>query len=60
MDYGPEWEEAWNEHVRTWKPPLGSDYVYPRDMDLTEPFRTEKEQEKEPYPENLMMTFDRR
>ena len=58
MDYGVEWEEAWNEHVRTWSPPPGSDaYVYAQDMDLTEPFRTVDEQQENPYPSNLMTVY---
>merc|ERR1712226_573657 len=24
LDYGDEWEEAWNEHVRNWQPPEGA------------------------------------
>ena len=25
LDYGAEWEDAWNEHVRNWKPPKGAE-----------------------------------
>jgi hypothetical protein len=24
LDYGPEWEEAWDRHVSSWRPPAGS------------------------------------
>lgn len=59
MDYGSKWEEAWNEHVKVWEPPPGSsEYVYPQDMNLDEPFRTLVEQGKNPYPKNLMTVFD--
>lgn len=52
LDYGPEWEDAWQEHVKKWKPNTDS-YIYPADMDLSRPFRTIEEQLKEPYPDNL-------
>lgn len=55
MDYGIEWEDAWNEHAMHWKPPSSAnDYVYPTEMDPTKPFRTVKEQKKNPYAPNLM------
>lgn len=55
MDYGHDWEEAWNKHVQEWKPVKGAfDYVYPEEMDETAPLRTVKEQETDPYPSNLM------
>ena len=61
IDYGEDWEEAWNEHVRTWVPVAGSEnYIYAQNMDLTEPFRTVEEQKKEPYPSNLMTVYDSR
>lgn len=25
LDYGPEWEKAWEAHVRDWEPPVGSE-----------------------------------
>jgi len=54
LDYGPEWEAAWERHVQEWAPPPNAeDYVYPADMDLTKPFKTLDEQEKDPYPNNL-------
>ena len=55
MDYGKAWEDAWKKHVDNWQPTLGADeYTYPEDMDDTEPLRTVKEQEINPYPKNLM------
>lgn len=24
IDYGPEWQAAWDDHVRSWKPPVGA------------------------------------
>lgn len=55
LDYGKDWEEAWNKHVKHWKPIEGaSDYVYPASMDETAPIRTVEEQKTQPYPANLM------
>jgi hypothetical protein len=55
MDYGPEWQEAWDAHVQKWKPLAGAEsYVYPADMGVSnEPFRTIEEQKSQPYAENL-------
>jgi hypothetical protein len=55
MDYGNDWEEAWNEHVRAWKPPSTSagEYAYPGDADETALLRTMKEQKTHPYPANI-------
>jgi hypothetical protein len=55
INYGASWEEAWNLHVNTWQPPINaSSYVYPTEIDDTEPVRTVKEQIKNPYPNNLI------
>jgi hypothetical protein len=42
IDYGKEWDDAWNEHVRKWTPPEGSEQYMPayelnNDVDLTIP-----------------------
>jgi hypothetical protein len=73
MDYGIEWETAWNEHVRKWKPDVitTKNYVYPWDEmnnhgtvynrhqhDSIKPFRTLSEQGASPYPDNLLMVCD--
>jgi len=55
MDYGQDWEDAWNKHVREWKPPVNDNYFYPADVDETAALRTVVEQENDPYPENLAM-----
>jgi hypothetical protein len=58
LNYGKEWEEAWNRHVATWKPavPAGDedDYVYPASMDETASLKTVEELKTNPYPSNLM------
>jgi hypothetical protein len=53
MDYGKEWEDAWNEHVKNWKPlPNADGYVHSTDW-KQEYFATLQELEKQPYPWNL-------
>ena len=61
LDYGDEWEKAWQEHVRNWKPQEGAEqYISSYEMDKRpEPLRTEFEQMKNPYPSNLSLKFDR-
>jgi hypothetical protein len=53
FDYGKDWEEAWKEHVKSWKPIVDDGYVYPADMDETGYLRTVEEQKTDPYPFNL-------
>mmetsp|Transcript_22068 Transcript_22068/g.53421 ORF Transcript_22068/g.53421 Transcript_22068/m.53421 type:complete len:473 (-) Transcript_22068:444-1862(-) len=53
IDYGPEWEVAWDAHVKEWSPPDGSDEYSPASM-LQEPLRTVTEQISEPYPDNIV------
>ncbi|KAL7579563.1 hypothetical protein ACA910_007932 [Epithemia clementina (nom. ined.)] len=53
MDYGPVWEQAWELHVRTWKPLQGSEQ-YEHSKTWAEPFfRTTDELASRPYPDNL-------
>lgn len=53
MDYGDEWEKAWQEHVAKWKPLDGSEsYVHSKSW--PESFlRTVEELQSNPYPSNL-------
>ena len=62
IDYGKDWVEAWEKHVREWKGWNDSSWVsaakyvavqHERGMSATDLIRTEKEQETKPYPENL-------
>lgn len=60
LDYGDEWEAAWQRHVAEWKPVEGADtYVSAFEMNqqVDHQFRTEFEQMKDPYPPNLMLKF---
>ena len=53
LDYGPEWEAAWEEHAGGWSPPPGSEGYVPASS-LGEPLRTLDEQSSEPYPDNVV------
>lgn len=61
LDYGDEWEKAWQDHVQNWKPiEDAEEYISSYEMDARlEPLRTEFEQMKNPYPSNLSLKFDR-
>jgi hypothetical protein len=57
LDYGQEWEEAWNRHVENWIPYDG-DYVYATEGNseskiFSAPFRTVEEQRLQPNPSNM-------
>jgi len=55
IDYGCEWEQAWNEHVTTWKPPTGSKY-YMAAYELNNNLNlTILMIYKKPYPDNLLL-----
>ena len=53
IDYGPEWERAWDEFVKNWSPPHNSDKYMPASM-IEEPLRTAEEALTDPYPENIV------
>lgn len=53
MDYGEEWQAAWDEHVRTWEPLQGAEH-YKHASEWEGPLLTEEEQKETPYPPNLM------
>ena len=59
LDYGYEWEQAWLRHSETWKKLDGwSAYVSAATWNKVtedEPLRTEFEQLKNPYPDNLVL-----
>jgi len=53
MDYGPEWEAAWQQHVAEWTPLEGAEeYQHSSDYEW-EYLKTRAELEDEPYPPNL-------
>mmetsp|Transcript_9537 Transcript_9537/g.20233 ORF Transcript_9537/g.20233 Transcript_9537/m.20233 type:complete len:270 (-) Transcript_9537:74-883(-) len=61
LDYGDEWQKAWTEHVNNWSPDVESQgYVSASDLnkdaeDQHLVLRTSKEQESDPYPNNVQM-----
>jgi len=57
IDYGPEWENAWNKHVKEWAPPPDSENYASATIlqsDSTIPLRTPDEQRTEPYSKNVV------
>mmetsp|Transcript_19939 Transcript_19939/g.30804 ORF Transcript_19939/g.30804 Transcript_19939/m.30804 type:complete len:346 (+) Transcript_19939:296-1333(+) len=60
LDYGQEWEDAWNNHVANWKPvDNAADYVsaYDLNQDLTAPLKTVFDEVENPYPDNIEVYF---
>eukprot|EP00978_Attheya_sp_CCMP212_P048856 scaffold585204_cov51-Attheya_sp.AAC.1 len=58
MDYGKEWEEAWQEHVQTWKPQEDAGaYRHSSFFNKNESLvlKTDAEREIDPYPANLYL-----
>ena len=53
LDYGDDWQEAWDNHVRHWKPPPDSQ-DYKHSSEWQGPLLTLLEQETTPYPSNLV------
>ena len=58
MNYGKEWEAAWQEHVLTWKPQEDAGMYqhssfYNKNESLV--LKTDAEQEVDPYPANLYL-----
>ena len=57
LDYGKEWETAWDDYVRDWTPPptLGSEtYASAATIRENEPLWTIQEQSIDPYPDNII------
>ena len=56
INYGDEWEDAWQKHVDTWQTVPDDDYdpaiEWNRRLETAE-LRTTQEQTNDPYPENL-------
>jgi hypothetical protein len=62
LDYGQEWEDAWNRHVAEWKPVEGAESYRTADWfnaDHRTILRTEFEEMARPfYPRNVFMQCD--
>jgi len=55
IDYGLEWEEAWDTHVEKWIPPSTESYTPISRLNSLITLRTPKELETNPYPDNAQM-----
>mmetsp|Transcript_37958 Transcript_37958/g.92400 ORF Transcript_37958/g.92400 Transcript_37958/m.92400 type:complete len:765 (-) Transcript_37958:102-2396(-) len=56
MDYGPDWEQAWADHVENWFKSEAADPLYVSATQMNsrnETLRTLEEQRTDPYPINL-------
>jgi hypothetical protein len=52
LDYGDKWEEAWDEHVKNWRPV--KDNTIASDWNAAgEPIRTKEEEILNPYPASI-------
>ncbi len=57
IDYGENWQKAWDEHVATWEadPPIDDgSYIPVRTIMDEEDYRTLEEQQDHPYPANVL------
>mmetsp|Transcript_26636 Transcript_26636/g.30489 ORF Transcript_26636/g.30489 Transcript_26636/m.30489 type:complete len:617 (+) Transcript_26636:206-2056(+) len=61
IDYGLNWETAWQEHVENWEAPETPDYVPVRTMKEFGDLRSIDELETDPYPANVQLVcyFDK-
>jgi hypothetical protein len=54
MDYGDEWQTAWDEHVKHWQAPEDvNDYIHSSRYQVDQ-LKTPAELRKDPYPSNLV------
>jgi len=54
IDYGAEWDAAWELHKKTWKPPSPG-YIPIHQLNMEEVVRTEEETKSSPYSDNAMI-----
>ena len=62
LDYGEEWEAAWNEHVENWRPAEGAHDIRTAaewNFDNEAVLRTVFEQMSDPYPDNIELLCER-
>jgi hypothetical protein len=56
INYGAEWQEAWEEHVSTWESTISDSlYFSAADLNVIDPevIRTFREQQDNPYPQSV-------
>lgn len=54
LNYGPEWEAAWDRHIQNWRPQTEW-FIHPSQVNKNEPIRTVQELRYDPYPPNLFL-----
>jgi hypothetical protein len=54
INYGDEWEAAWEKHVQEWKPPSDSELPPLYHLNSMEIVKTEEEQKQRPYSPFVM------
>jgi hypothetical protein len=61
LDYGQDWQDAWEDHVKNWQPTDDSElytsahqFQQERNSKETHIFLTEEEQRTNPYPDSIM------
>jgi hypothetical protein len=54
LDYGSDWQAAWDKYVKEWSPLPNSDKYMSASMIITDPLRTAVEQLTDPYPNNII------
>ena len=60
LDYGQDWEDAWNQHVGQWQPVVGAQNHMTGDQlyESEDVLRTAFEQIENPYPPNVRLRID--
>ncbi len=54
INYGKEWEDAWNKHIKEWKPPKHPDHAPLYHLNSAKKILTVEEQKATPYPQEVM------
>merc|ERR1740129_1719251 len=55
FNYGQEWEDAWNNHAKSFNPDMEEAYASSTLMNIeSQPIRTIEEQKTNPYAENII------
>jgi hypothetical protein len=57
IDYGEEWEKAWEGHIQSWEAPSAENHGSVKQMiDNVVDLKTPEELEDDPYPENIRLS----
>jgi hypothetical protein len=55
LDYGEKWEEAWDNHVKRWRPVKDNTIASDWNGMVNEPIRTKEEEVHNPYPASIIV-----